>query len=167
MHRIAKFDEKWIIFNNSKLSGWGLDRDLEPKQNANLSVWWRNVGIIHLSFMRPGKSTTAVVYINQVDDVMSELANKQPRLVNRDTPIVLQDNARPYVGQRTQLKLEEVKLKELYHPPYSPHLAPTDYHVFETLNNILQRNPSNQKIQKHPIVISSHLAFQSSSLPSY
>ena len=35
-------------------------------------------------------------------------------------------------------KLNELGYKVLPHPPYSPDLSPTDYHVFKHLDNFLQ-----------------------------
>ncbi|XP_011144654.2 histone-lysine N-methyltransferase SETMAR-like [Harpegnathos saltator] len=90
------------------------------------------------SFMKPGQSITANVYYNQLDEMMRMLAIKQPRLVNGDRPILLQDNARPHVAQTTLLKLQELDLEILCHPPYSPYLAPTDYHFVQALDHYLQ-----------------------------
>ena len=56
-------------------------------------VWWSLAGVIRYSFMRPGTAITVDVYINQLDEMMRKLACKQPRLVNRDQLILLQDNA--------------------------------------------------------------------------
>ncbi|XP_025161094.1 histone-lysine N-methyltransferase SETMAR-like [Harpegnathos saltator] len=103
-----------------------------------MSVWWSSAGIIHYSFMKPGQPITADVYCNQLDEMMRMLAIKQPRLINRDWPILLQDNARPHVVQTTLLKLQELDLGTLCHPPYSSDLAPTDYHFVQALDHFLQ-----------------------------
>ncbi|KAG7309179.1 hypothetical protein JYU34_005103 [Plutella xylostella] len=75
--------------------------------------------------------------------MMEKLAAKQPRLVNRSRPLLLQDNARPHTAQQTATKLEELQLECLRHPPYSPDLAPTDYHFFRNLDNYLQGKKFN------------------------
>lgn len=85
------------------------------------------------SFRRPGEAPTAGMYCNQVDDMMRKIAIKHPRLVNKDRPILLQDNA-----QTTLLKLQELDVKRFIHQPYSPHLAPTNYHIFQPLDHLLQ-----------------------------
>lgn len=146
LQRIVTCDEKWIRFDNRRRSSQWLDKNEAPKHSPKpnihqkklmVSVWWSSAGIIHYSFLKPGQSITADVYCNQLDDMMRLLAIKQPRLVNRDRPILLQDNARPHVAQATLLKLHELELETLYHPPYSPDLAPTDYHFFQALDNFL------------------------------
>lgn len=147
LHRIITCDEKWILFDNRKRSAQWLDKDEVPKHTPKpnihqkklmVSVWWSSAGVIHYSFMRTGQSITADVYCNQLDEMMRELGIKQPRLVNRDRPILLQDNARPHVARITLLKLQELDLETLCHPPYSPDLAPTDYHLFQALDHFLQ-----------------------------
>ena len=47
------------------------------------------------------------------------------------------DNARPHVAKRVKEKLEELGWTVLKHPPYSPDLAPSDYHLFRSMQNAL------------------------------
>ena len=101
-------------------------------------VWWSSTGIIHYSFVKSGTAITADVCINKLNEMMRKLAHKQPRLVNMDQQILLQDNARPRVAQRTLLIVQQWNLEILSYPPYSPDLAPTDYHFFQALYNFLQ-----------------------------
>ncbi|EYC32644.1 hypothetical protein Y032_0482g2274 [Ancylostoma ceylanicum] len=147
LHRIITCDEKWVLFNNRKRSSRWLDWNEPPKHSAKpdahqkklmLSVWWSISGIIHYRFMKPGESITADVYCNELEEMMRKLAIKHPRLVTRDKPILLQDNARPHVAQATLLKLQEMELETLCHPAYSPDLAPTDYHFFQAYDQFLQ-----------------------------
>ena len=45
----------------------------------------------------------------------------------------MHDNAKPHVARLTNKKLLELGWTVLSHPPYSPDLAPTDYHLFRSL----------------------------------
>src|SRR4051812_9764162 len=47
------------------------------------------------------------------------------------------DNARSHVAKRTSQKILELGWRVLSHPPYSPDLAATDYHLFLALSNHL------------------------------
>ena len=58
--------------------------------------------------------------------------------MNRDRTILLHNNARPHTANRTQLKILEFDLETIDHPPYSPGFSPTDYHLFQNLDNFLQ-----------------------------
>ncbi|XP_075858554.1 TATA box-binding protein-associated factor RNA polymerase I subunit D isoform X1 [Microcebus murinus] len=147
LHRIITCDEKWILFDNRKRSAQCLGKDGVPKHSPKLnihqkklmvSVWWSSAGIIQYSFMKPGQSVTADVYCNQLDETMRMLAIKQPTLVDRDRPVLLQDSSRPHVTQRMLLKLQQLDLETLCHPLYSPDLAPTNYHFFQALDHFLQ-----------------------------
>lgn len=147
LHRIVTCDEKWILYDNRKRSSQWLDADEPAKQCAKpkfhqkklmVTVWWTSRGVIHFSFLKQGKSITAEVYCTQLDEMMKKLAEKQPRLTNRQKPILLHDNARPHTSSRTQLKILEMELETFDHPPYSPDLSPTDYYFFRNLDNFLK-----------------------------
>ena len=49
----------------------------------------------------------------------------------------MHDNARPHVAKSTREKLLKLGWITIPHPPYSPDLAPTDYHLFRSLSNYL------------------------------
>ena len=44
--------------------------------------------------------------------------------------VLLHDDARPQAANRTQELIGSFGWEQLNHPPYSPDLAPSDYHVF-------------------------------------
>ena len=52
--------------------------------------------------------------------------------------ILLQDNARPHTAARTLAKIEDLGWKLLTHPPYSPDLAPSDFHFFGLLKESMK-----------------------------
>jgi transposase len=51
--------------------------------------------------------------------------------------LLLHDNARPHTARATIDALETVKSGVLSHPPYSPDLAPSDFHFFPHLKRDL------------------------------
>ncbi|XP_012058558.1 PREDICTED: histone-lysine N-methyltransferase SETMAR-like [Atta cephalotes] len=62
------------------------------------------------------------------------IAQKRPALANRGI-VFHQDNARPHKSIMTRQKLRELGWEILMHPPYSPDLAPSDYHLFLSMAN--------------------------------
>ncbi|CAK9801870.1 Histone-lysine N-methyltransferase SETMAR [Anthophora plagiata] len=56
---------------------------------------------------------------------------------NRKGVVFHHDNARPHTSLMTRQKLRELGWEVLMHPPYSPDLAPSDYHLFKHLQNFL------------------------------
>ncbi|GFW02491.1 histone-lysine N-methyltransferase SETMAR [Trichonephila clavipes] len=60
----------------------------------------------------------------------------RPELANRSV-VFHQDNARPHMSVVTRQKPWELVREVLMHLPYSPDLAPSDYHLFLALQNSL------------------------------
>ncbi|CAH2099880.1 unnamed protein product [Euphydryas editha] len=103
------------------------------------------------------------VYCAEFRTMIAKLEVKQPRLINRSSPLLLHDNARPHTARETVLTLQELQLKTIRHPPYSPDLAPMDYHFFRALDNFLHDKSfllsRQDKMLSHSL---SHLDHQSS-----
>jgi len=54
------------------------------------------------------------------------------------TGVLLQhDNARPHTARSTVATIQDLPLECLPHPPYSPDLAPSDFHVFGPLKEAM------------------------------
>ncbi|CAK9834550.1 Mariner Mos1 transposase [Anthophora retusa] len=65
------------------------------------------------------------------------IKDKRPELANRKGIVFHHDNARPHTSLVTRTKLLELDWEVMSHPPYSPDLAPSDYHLFRSLQNFL------------------------------
>jgi histone-lysine N-methyltransferase SETMAR len=134
-------DEKWVTYvNHTRKRQWlGAGQrgvatpktDLHPRM-IMLSVWWGVKGVIHWELLPTGSTITADSYCKQLDRVVAKLRGKQDRVY------FLHDNARPHIAKSTQQKLLELGWVVLPHPPYSPDLAPTDYHLFRSLADDLR-----------------------------
>lgn len=60
-------------------------------------------------------------------------------LGDREDPIVfLHDNATPHTARDTRDLLERLDWEVLPHPPYSPDIAPSDFHLFRSLKSWLK-----------------------------
>uniref|UniRef100_A0A8C9LVI0 Histone-lysine N-methyltransferase SETMAR n=1 Tax=Piliocolobus tephrosceles TaxID=591936 RepID=A0A8C9LVI0_9PRIM len=147
LDRIVTCDEKWILYDNRRRSAQWLDQEEAPKhfpkpilhpKKIMVTIWWSAAGVIHYSFLNPGETITSEKYAQEIDEMHQKLQHLQLALVNRKGPILLHDNARPHVAQPTLQKLNELGYEVLPHPPYSPDLLPTNYHIFKHLNNFLQ-----------------------------
>ena len=76
-------------------------------------------------------------YCSQLDQLKVALDEKHPELVNRKCIIFHQENARPHVSLMTRQKLLQLGWEVLIHPPYSLDIAPSDFHLFQSLQNSL------------------------------
>ncbi|KZC14268.1 Histone-lysine N-methyltransferase SETMAR, partial [Dufourea novaeangliae] len=73
-------------------------------------------------------------------------------IANRKGVVFHQDNARPHVSLITRQKLLELGWDVLPHPPYSPDLAPSDFHLFRSLQNSLNGKNFNSLVEiKHHV----------------
>ena len=62
------------------------------------------------------------------------LKDKRPQYNERHEKVILQhDNARPHVAKVIKTYLETLKWEVLPHLPYSPDVAPSDYHLFRSM----------------------------------
>jgi len=79
--------------------------------------------------------------------------------------VILQhDNARHHTAKLTKKLLKEFGWEVFEHPPYSPDLAPNDYHLFRSMEHDLR----NKKLKDH-IELSNNLinSFNSKNLDFY
>ncbi|GFW70638.1 transposase [Trichonephila clavipes] len=60
-------------------------------------------------------------------------ASDRPELANRRGVVFHQNNARPHTSVVTRQNLWELGWEVLMHPPYSPDMPPSDYHLFLAL----------------------------------
>lgn len=143
MHRIITGDEKWIYFDNPKRKrSWtdpGKAPKLTPKPNIHgkkvlLCIWWDQKGILYYELLKPGETVTATRYQDQLIKLNRKVAAKRPEWATRhECPILLHDNARPHVAKLVRNAINDLKWEVLPHPPYSPDIAPSDYHLFRSM----------------------------------
>lgn len=134
-------DESWVVYNNdARQAVWlpcGAEPPTQPKPDRHqrkhlLSVWWDAKGVIYYELLPAGKTITASIYIDQLQKLADAMREKRPR---RSTVHLLHDNARPHTASDTRQKIAELGWHPVAHPPYSPDLAPSDYHLFRPLKH--------------------------------
>lgn len=145
LHRIVTGDEKWIRYDNPKRrKSWGLPGHASSstaKQNIHgaklmLCIWWDQLGVVYYELLKPNERITGEVYRRQLMRLSRALREKRPQYSDRHDKVILQhDNARPHVAQPVKTYLETLKWEVLPHPPYSPDIAPSDYHLFRSMTH--------------------------------
>ena len=138
-------DEKWMAFDNTHRELQWLDPDQvpvgTPKPNkfvkkVMLCVWWNSQGVVHHEILESGETVNSNLYCQQLERVNQELIKKG---IDSTKTRLLHDNARPHVSIMTQQKIEELGWIVLPHAPYSPDLAPSDYHLFRSMEHSLRK----------------------------
>ena len=116
-----------------------------------LSVWWDLKGIIYFEFLNSNETIDSTLYSQQLISLKDSLIKKRPSLVNRKEIFLLHDNSKPHKSKITEETIEDLGWKELPHPPYSPGLAPSDFHLFRSLQMSLKdkKFEKDDDIKKH------------------
>lgn len=143
LHRIVTGDEKWIHYDNPKRKkSWGYrghasTSTAKPNIHGSklmLCIWWDQLGVIYYELLQPGETITGARYRTQLMRLSRALQEKRPQYEQRHEKVMLlHDNARPHVAQVVKTYLETLKWDVLPHPPYSPDIAPSDYHLFRSM----------------------------------
>ena len=116
-----------------------------------LCIWWDQVGVIYYELLKPNETITGEQYRLQLIRLSRALREKRPQYAERHEKVILQhDNARPHVAKPVKTYLQTLKWEILPHPPYSPDIAPSDYHLFRSMAHGLadQQFDSYEDIQK-------------------
>lgn len=153
LSRIITVDETWIplespgtIRSTSEWRSPGEPRLTRPRLTSNrkkvmATVFWDTEGVILIDlFQKPKESHTrgmnAFYYGQLLDKVRDVLPMKRRGKLSRGV-LLLQDNARIHTAAEVRAILDKNKFELLPHPPYSPDIAPSDYHLFANLKNHL------------------------------
>ena len=67
------------------------------------------------------------------NETMSQQNSRESRI-----EYFFHDNARAHVAKSTREKLLKLEWITIPHPPYSPDLAPTEYHLYRSLSDYLR-----------------------------
>jgi len=95
---------------------------------------WDQLGVISYELFKPNETITADLYRLQFMRLSRALKEKRPVYEQRHDKVILQhDDARPYVAQSAKSCSETLKWELLSHSPYSPDIAPFDYHLFRSM----------------------------------
>jgi histone-lysine N-methyltransferase SETMAR len=101
------------------------------------TVFWDRKGLVMVEFIQQGTTIMSQVYCETLKKLHSAIQNERSGMLTFGV-VLLHDNACPHTAARTRALLEHFN-RELYdHPPYSPDLTLSNYHLFIYLKNWLR-----------------------------
>lgn len=103
-----------------------------------LTVFWDARGPVLEHYGERGTTINSVRYSEMLTDRLKPAIRSKRRGLLSEGVVLLHDNARPHTAVHTAETLQKLKFKVLDHPPYSPDLAPSDYHLFGPLKQALR-----------------------------
>ena len=100
------------------------------------TVFWDSRGVLLFETLQPGETINAARYCQTLDKLREAIRRKRPGQLTNGV-ILQHDNATPHTAWVTQGWLEKYGWEILPHPPHSPDLAPSDYHLLGPLKREL------------------------------
>ena len=104
------------------------------------SIFWDQDDILLIDFLPKGQTINTKYYSSLLVQMKDILKEKRRGKVTKGE-LFLHDNAPAHRALATQKKLPYLGFQCLDHPPYSPDMAPSDYHVFPELKKTIERSP--------------------------
>ena len=94
--------------------------------------------MLYYELFIPGETVTGERYALQLNCLTEQIEEKRPYTGRRRRPVILQhDNATPHRSSVAGQTINDLQWELMLHPAYSPNIAPTNYHLFHSLQNIL------------------------------
>ena len=115
----------WPCFNIDKPNIHG--------KKLMLGIWWDQLGVVYYELLKPNETVTGALYRTQLMRLSWALKEKRAHYYSRhDKIILLHDNAWSHVAAPIKTYMEILNWEILPHP-YSPDIAPSDYHLFRSM----------------------------------
>ena len=105
-----------------------------PLEKFSPRFFWDQEGILLIYYLSTGQTINAEYYWSLLVKVKDILKEKLGGKVTKGV-LLLHVNAPAHRALATQKKLAYLGFQCLDHPPYSPDLSPSDYHLFSGLKN--------------------------------
>ncbi|GBP36101.1 Mariner Mos1 transposase [Eumeta japonica] len=106
--------------------------------------------MVFYELLNPSETITGTLYRIQLMRLSRAVKEKRPQYYSRQGKIIfLHDNGRPHVAVLVEKYLKTLNWEVLPHPPYSPDIALSDYHLFRSMPHALleKRFTSNEDIK--------------------
>jgi histone-lysine N-methyltransferase SETMAR len=101
-----------------------------------LAVFWDSQGLLLAHFQKRGENANSASYCEVLLKLRDAILSKRPGQLARRV-LLHHDNARPHTARVIQMRIQELQWEVLEEPPYSPELAPSDFHLLGRLENHL------------------------------
>ncbi|UYV66899.1 TTC14 [Cordylochernes scorpioides] len=109
-------------------------------KKAMLCIWWNRTGEVYFELLKPGKMVNTSRYEQQMHSLREALNEKRPEWRENHKNLILQhDNAPSHNATVVKNTIKDLGWELLPHPPYSPDLAPSNYHLFTSLGHALKK----------------------------
>jgi histone-lysine N-methyltransferase SETMAR len=156
LHRLVTGDETWVHHltpeTKEQTRQWKHSGSPCPKKAKVVllagkfmpSFFWDSKGLLLIDYLPKGQTINGQYYVDLLEKLNIAIREKRPHLAKKKI-IFHHDNARPHKCALTTAELAELNYEILPHPPYSPDLAPSYYHLFPKL----KKEVGGKRFQSH------------------
>lgn len=142
--RVVTMDETWVhhFDPETKRQSMSWKRPSSPPMKkfrvaptagkVMASVFWDSEGILFIDYMPKGQTITGSYYANLFPKVRENIKEKRRGKLSLGV-LFLHDNAPAHRSEVALTAIRSAGFDLLDHPPYSPDLAPSDFHLFPKL----------------------------------
>jgi len=150
LERIVTSDKTWVHLYDPESKRQSLDwrHPSSPAQKkfkrhpstkeVMLTLFWDMHGPILVNFQAHGQTVNSANYCALLQNELKPAICKKRRGMLSKKVLLHHDNARPHTAAATVETVQQLGFELLQHPPYSPDLAPSDYHIFGPLKEALR-----------------------------
>ncbi len=148
LDQIVTGDETWVHYWTPETKqasmqwqkkGEKTPRKFKTRPSAGkimMNVFWDNKGILLLEYFPKTQNVNQETYFDSLMKLRQAIKIKRPGKLSKKI-VLLHDNARPHVAALVTSLLKDFDWTVFSHPPYSPDLAPSDFHLFPSLKKWL------------------------------
>jgi hypothetical protein len=101
-----------------------------------LTVFWDSQGVLLAHFQKRGENVNSATYCKVLLKLRDTIRRKYPGQLTRGA-LLHHDNTRQDTARVTQERIRELQWKLFEHPPYSPDLAPSHFHLLSQLKETI------------------------------
>ncbi len=101
------------------------------------TIFWDADGILLIDYLDRGHTITGVYYAGLIKKLREVIKEKRRGKLTAGV-LFHQDNAPPHKSHVAMAAISDAGFELLDHPPYSPDLAPSDFHLFPNLKKELR-----------------------------
>ena len=113
-----------------------------------LTVFWDCQGVLLTEFQQRDHTIMSASYRTILTKLCGAIRRKQPGLFTKGM-LLLYDNAHPHSANQTTATLKSFKWQVLQHPPYSPDLTPSNFHLFGPIKHLSgERFPDEDTVER-------------------
>ena len=100
------------------------------------SVFWDAKGVVLVDYLEKGQTINGEYYSNLLRQLREAVKKKRPGKLTKGV-LFHQDNAPVHKSVVAMATLHDCGFELIQHPPYSPDLAPSDFHLFPNMKKDL------------------------------